>query len=91
MLWFTKALDLDPPKELTVILLSNLAECYLCLKHWEKAAEHATSALKLNPQHTKSLNRLNRAKEEMMNEGLKLLVEGNFEAAQVKYEVLQKS
>jgi tetratricopeptide (TPR) repeat protein len=58
---YRKALEMHPDAEFKLVLHSNSAECYLKLRNYLQAEAEASSALTLNPSHTKSLLRRARA------------------------------
>lgn len=63
---YRQALEFAAPgemedKELETTLYSNSAECYIRLREPEQAIVMAKNALAVNPDHAKSLNRLQRA------------------------------
>jgi|APSaa5957512535_1039671.scaffolds.fasta_scaffold96315_1 DnaJ homolog subfamily C member 7 len=47
----------DSDHNLKTIVLSNKAQCYLKLKQYGKAFEEADAAIKVDPNHLKSIQR----------------------------------
>jgi tetratricopeptide (TPR) repeat protein len=60
---YSACLDLEVPKDVQIVLLSNSAECWLRLREFQKALESASAALLVDEKHVKSLLRSAKAKK----------------------------